>query len=137
MSADAAELLLARAGANMQQLSQEVDKLCLHAGSGGTIDVETAALLTAATVEEDVFALVDAIAELRIDQAIRLYRELLVRREEPIKIAALIARQLKNHAANQRAGAASIFTSANGWSIRLASVCSQACSGEEPKVSSG
>ena len=50
MSPDAAELLLARAGSNMQQLSQEVDKLCLHAGSGGTIDVETAALMTAATV---------------------------------------------------------------------------------------
>ncbi|OMF22420.1 DNA polymerase III subunit delta [Paenibacillus sp. FSL H8-0548] len=95
MTADAAELLLSRAGAGMQQLSQEVDKLCLHAGKGGTIDIETASLLTAATVEEDVFALVDAIAELRIDKAIRLYRELLVRREEPIKIAALIARQLR------------------------------------------
>lgn len=95
LSSDAAELLLSRAGANMQQLSQEVDKLCLHAGTGGVIDVETASMLTAATVEEDVFALVDAIAELRIDKAIRLYRELLVRREEPIKIAALIARQLR------------------------------------------
>jgi len=92
---DAAELLLSRAGASMQQLSQEVDKLCLHAGPGGTIDLESAALLTASTVEEDVFALVDAIAELRIDRAVRLYRELLVRREEPIKIAALIARQLR------------------------------------------
>ncbi|RCW51327.1 DNA polymerase III subunit delta [Paenibacillus prosopidis] len=95
MTAEAAELLLVRAGAGMQQLAQEVDKLCLHAGSGGSIDVEQASLLTAATVEEDVFALVDAIAELRIDRAIRLYRELLIRREEPIKIAALIARQLR------------------------------------------
>lgn len=95
MTAEAAELLLVRAGAGMQQLAQEVDKLCLHAGSGGSIDVEQASLLTAATVEEDVFALVDAIAELRIDRAVRLYRELLVRREEPIKIAALIARQLR------------------------------------------
>ncbi|MNZ66986.1 DNA polymerase III subunit delta [compost metagenome] len=95
MSAEAADLLLLRSGVNMQQLAQEVDKLCLHAGAGGTIDVEQALLLTAASVEEDVFALVDAIAELRTDRAIRLYRELLVRREEPIKIAALIARQLR------------------------------------------
>ncbi|CAM4311556.1 DNA polymerase III subunit delta [Paenibacillus alkaliterrae] len=95
LTVEAAELLLIRAGANMQQLAQEVDKLCLHAGEGGSIDVEQAGLLTAATVEEDVFALVDAIAELRIDRAVRLYRELLVRREEPIKIAALIARQLR------------------------------------------
>lgn len=95
MASEVADLLLLRAGVNMQQLSQEVDKLCLHVGAGGTIDVEQAALLTAATVEEDVFALVDAIAELRIDRAVMLYRELLVRREEPIKIAALIARQLR------------------------------------------
>ncbi|NIK77363.1 DNA polymerase-3 subunit delta [Paenibacillus castaneae] len=95
LTGEAAELLLTRTGANMQQLAQEVDKLCLHAGAGGTIDVETTAMLTSATVEEDVFALVDAIAELQIDRAIRLYRELLIRREEPIKIAALIARQLR------------------------------------------
>ncbi len=95
MSEDAADLLLARVGHSMQQLSQEVDKLCLHVGEGGVIDSEQAALLTASTVEEDVFALVDAIAELRVDRALRLYRELLVRREEPIKIAALIARQLR------------------------------------------
>jgi DNA polymerase-3 subunit delta len=95
LSEGAAELLLARVGNGMQQLSQEVDKLCLHVGEGGSIDAEQAALLTASTVEEDVFALVDAIAELRLDRALRLYRELLVRREEPIKIAALIARQLR------------------------------------------
>lgn len=92
---DAAELLLARVGVNMGQLAQEVDKLSLHAGEGGTIGVEQADQLTAATVEEDVFVLVDAIALLRIDKALQLYRQLLIRREEPIKIAALIARQLR------------------------------------------
>ncbi len=95
MTEEAAELLLVRVGVNMGQLAQEVDKLCLHAGEGGVIGAEQAALLTAATVEEDVFALVDAIAELRVDKALTLYRQLLVRKEEPIKIAALIARQLR------------------------------------------
>ncbi|MCR2803210.1 DNA polymerase III subunit delta [Paenibacillus soyae] len=95
MTEAAAELLFSRVGVNMGQLAQEVDKLCLHAGEGGVIDAEQAAMLTAATVEEDVFALVDAIAELRVDKALELYRQLLVRKEEPIKIAALIARQLR------------------------------------------
>ncbi|RIX54100.1 DNA polymerase III subunit delta [Paenibacillus nanensis] len=95
MEEAAADLLLVRVGVNMGQLAQEVDKLCLHAGEGGSITVEQAAMLTAATVEEDVFALIDAIAELRVDKALELYRQLLVRREEPIKIAALIARQLR------------------------------------------
>lgn len=95
LTADAADLLIARVGVNTGQLSQEVDKLCLHAGEGGVIEVEQAEMLTAATVEEDVFALVDAIAELRIDRALGMYHRLLIRREEPIKIAALIARQLR------------------------------------------
>lgn len=95
MAEEAAELLISRVGVNMGQLAQEVDKLCLHAGEGGLISAEQAAMLTAATVEEDVFALIDAIAELRVDKALELYRQLLVRREEPIKIAALIARQLR------------------------------------------
>lgn len=95
LESEAADLLFMRTGANMQQLAQEVDKLCLHAGAGGTITAEEASMLTAATAEEDVFALIEAIAELRIDRALRMYRELLIRREEPIKIAALIARQLR------------------------------------------
>ena len=67
LTQDAAELLIVRAGVNMQQLAQEVDKLCTYAGDGGAIDAEQAAMLTAATVEEDVFALIDAISELQID----------------------------------------------------------------------
>jgi DNA polymerase-3 subunit delta len=95
LTSEAVELLIARVGTGTGPLAQEVDKLCLHAGEGGTIDVEQAAMLTAATVEEDVFALVDAIAELRVDRALGMYHSLLARREEPIKIAALIARQLR------------------------------------------
>ncbi|MFC0333643.1 DNA polymerase III subunit delta [Paenibacillus sepulcri] len=92
---EAAELLLARTGTNMQQLAHEVDKLCLHAGPGGTIDVSEVETLIASTVEEDVFALIDAMATLKVDRALKLYGELLLRKEEPIKIAALIARQLR------------------------------------------
>ena len=40
MNREAAELLLARTGTNMQQLAHEVDKLCLHAGVGGTIQAD-------------------------------------------------------------------------------------------------
>ncbi|WP_338551991.1 DNA polymerase III subunit delta [Paenibacillus sp. KS-LC4] len=95
LDTEAAELLLLRVGAHMQQLALEVDKLCLHAGAGGQIGRKEVELLTVSTVEEDVFALVDAIAELQVDRSLRLYRQLLIRREEPIKIAALIARQLR------------------------------------------
>ncbi|WP_308640000.1 DNA polymerase III subunit delta [Paenibacillus silvisoli] len=95
MSRDAAQLLLARTGTNMQQLAHEVDKLCLHAGSGGAIGVTDVEQLIVSTVEEDVFALIDAMASLQVERALKLYGELLLRREEPIKIAALIARQFR------------------------------------------
>ncbi|BBH21328.1 DNA polymerase III subunit delta [Paenibacillus baekrokdamisoli] len=95
MSREAAELLLSRTGTNMQQLAHEVDKLCLHAGVGGTIRPIDVEQLIASTVEEDVFALIDSMASQQVDKALKLYRELLLRREEPIKIAALMARQLR------------------------------------------
>lgn len=92
---EAAQLLIARLGTSMRQIAAEIDKLCLFVGEGGTIDEAAAASLTAASAEEDVFALVDAIAELQIGKALQMYRQLLLRREEPIKIAALIARQVR------------------------------------------
>lgn len=95
LDADGADLMIARIGMNTGSLSQELDKLCLHAGKGGAIGVREVGELTVASLEEDVFALVDAIAELNIRRALDLYRQLLTRREEPIKIAALIARQLR------------------------------------------
>ncbi|PWV98404.1 DNA polymerase III delta subunit [Paenibacillus cellulosilyticus] len=95
MEDDAAELLVTRTGNRLQQLAQETDKLCLYAGEGGRIDVASVEELTASTVEEDVFSLIDAIASMQKDKALRLYRELLLRREEPIKIAALLASQLR------------------------------------------
>ncbi|MCM3746444.1 DNA polymerase III subunit delta [Paenibacillus pasadenensis] len=95
LNQEAAELLVARLGTGMQALAQEVDKLCLFAGEGGVIGREDVSRLTAATVEEDVFGLIDAIAELRMDRTLAMYRELLLRKEEPIRIAALVARQLR------------------------------------------
>lgn len=95
MGRDAAQLLLARTGTNMQQLAHEVDKLCLHAGHGGAVTSGDVESLIASTVEEDVFALIDAMASLQVDKALKLYAELLLRREEPIKIAALVARQFR------------------------------------------
>lgn len=91
----AAELITVRCGTRLQQLSQEVDKLCLYVGEGGTIGISEVELLTIPSLEEDVFALVDAMAALQTGRALELYRALLLRKEEPIKIVALLARQLR------------------------------------------
>lgn len=91
----AAELLVQRTGNSMQALAQELDKLCLHSGEGGHISVSLVNEFTTSTIEEDVFSLVDSIVTNNTNKAILLYRELLIKREEPIKIVALIARQIR------------------------------------------
>ena len=93
--AGAADTLVSYAGTGLQTLSAEVDKLCLYAGYGGTIrraDIES---LVARSTEQNVFALVEELANLRLEKALGLFYELLKQREEPIKIAALIARQFR------------------------------------------
>jgi DNA polymerase-3 subunit delta len=92
---ETADALIRRAGANLQTLAAETDKLCLYAGPGGTVRTEHVEALTAPVLEDDVFALVDALAEGDTGRAVSLYRQLLERKEEPIRIAALIARQFR------------------------------------------
>lgn len=93
--AGAAETLVSYAGTGLQTLSAEVDKLCLFAGNGGTIKRADIESLVARSTEQNVFALVEELANLRLEKALGLFYELLKQREEPIKIAALIARQFR------------------------------------------
>lgn len=91
----AAEAIVRNAGTSLQTLAGEIEKLCLYAGDGGTIDTSTVDMLVARSTEQNVFALVEDIANLRLDKALGIYYELLKQREEPIKIAALITRQFR------------------------------------------
>ena len=92
---DTAEALIRRAGTNLQTLAAETDKLCLYAGPGSAILREHVEALTAPVLEDDVFALVDALMAGDTGRAVTLYRRLLERKEEPIRIAALIASQFR------------------------------------------
>jgi DNA polymerase-3 subunit delta len=92
---DAAEALIRRAGTNLQTLAAETDKLCLYAGPGGAVLREHVEALTAPVLEDDVFALIDALTGGDAIRAVALYRQLLERKEEPIRIAALIASQFR------------------------------------------
>nr|WP_243895873.1 DNA polymerase III subunit delta [Paenibacillus sp. F411] len=91
----AAEMLVRNAGTGLQTLAGEVDKLCLFAGRGCVITGAVVHQLVARSTEQSVFALVEDIANLRLNQALSIFYELLKQREEPIKIAALITRQFR------------------------------------------
>ncbi|MFC3745411.1 DNA polymerase III subunit delta [Paenibacillus sp. GCM10012306] len=90
-----AEALIANAGTGLQGLTGEMDKLCLFAGQGGIVDTAAVESLVHRGTEQNVFTLVEDIANLRLDKALNTLYELLKQREEPIKIAALIARQFR------------------------------------------
>jgi DNA polymerase-3 subunit delta len=93
---EAAEELLRRAGADMQTLAAETDKLCLHAGENGTITPENVAELVASAAEQNVFKLTEELAALRTEKVLALYHDLLKQREEPIKLVSLLVRQFRN-----------------------------------------
>ncbi|MGG6314063.1 DNA polymerase III subunit delta [Paenibacillus macerans] len=95
ISREAAEALVAAGGVQMATLAAEVDKLCLYAGVGGIVEAAAIEQLVARSTEQNVFAMVEHIAALKLEPALRIFYELLKQREEPIKIAALIARQFR------------------------------------------
>ncbi|KPL58631.1 DNA polymerase III subunit delta [Rossellomorea vietnamensis] len=92
---DAVELLLTLAGTNLMMLTQELDKLSLYASDTNRIDVEVVERLTARSLEQNIFTLVDKVVHRKIDEALRIYYDLLKQNEEPLKILAILAGQFR------------------------------------------
>ncbi|AZH30389.1 MULTISPECIES: DNA polymerase III subunit delta [Paenibacillus] len=95
LAAGAAERLIQYTGTGLQSLAAEIDKLCLYAGAQGTISSADIESLVPRNTEQNVFAMVEDLANLRLDKALSIFYELLKQKEEPIKIAALITRQFR------------------------------------------
>ncbi|MCA1063469.1 DNA polymerase III subunit delta [Rossellomorea sp. AcN35-11] len=91
----AIESLLALAGTNLMMLTQELDKLSLYASDTNRIDMEVVERLTARSLEQNIFALVDKVVHRRIDEALRIYYDLLKQNEEPLKILSILAGQFR------------------------------------------
>jgi DNA polymerase-3 subunit delta len=92
---EAAQALIQASGVHMGGLASELDKLCLFVGQGQEIEVEAINQLVERNTEQNVFVMVEHIANLKLDEALNIFYELLKQREEPIKIVALIARQFR------------------------------------------
>ncbi|GGN96917.1 DNA polymerase III subunit delta [Saccharibacillus kuerlensis] len=95
LSQDAADMLLKRAGTSLGTLSAEIEKLSLFAGAGGSVSADDVEKLVAIGTEQSVFVLIEHIANLKLQQALNIFYDLLKQREEPIKIVSLIARQFR------------------------------------------
>jgi len=92
---EAAETLRMLVGSNMSQLNQEIEKLKLFCLKEKRVDEETVGELVSRSLEDNVFRLVDLIVDRNLKGALEIYRDLLKRNEEPIKILAVVASQLR------------------------------------------
>jgi DNA polymerase III subunit delta len=91
----AAEKLLLLVGHHLCLLQQECIKLATYVGQQGTITPATVSALVPRTLEQDVFQLINRVACRRVDEAFQIWFDLLYRREEPIRILALLMRQFR------------------------------------------
>ncbi|GAE33345.1 DNA polymerase III subunit delta [Halalkalibacter akibai] len=92
---DGKDSLLERVGPQLLLLASEVEKLALYVNGDRVVDREVVELLVARSLEQDVFALIDFAIKKQLDKALIIYHDLLKQREEPLKLLALIARQLR------------------------------------------
>jgi DNA polymerase III subunit delta len=95
IDAQALKELALLVGPNLSLLDSECRKLATHVGEGGKVYVRTVVELVPRTLEQDVFKLTENIARRRIDEALRVWQDLMYQKEEPIRILALIIRQFR------------------------------------------
>lgn len=92
---EVAALLIERVGRSLFLLASEMEKLTAYAAGGESIGVEDVRRVTVPRVEENIFAVVDAIGERRPARALAGIRELLAAGEPGPVIVAMIARQFR------------------------------------------
>ncbi|MFZ2956153.1 MAG: DNA polymerase III subunit delta [Candidatus Ozemobacteraceae bacterium] len=96
---EAADLLLTRIGDDLRLLSQEVGKLAMQAGKGGTISL---ALVTAGVAymrQDTVFDLIGHIGRRRLPEALRMFESMIHRGEAPQGIWYMIQKTLREYRA--------------------------------------
>lgn len=92
---EAAQLLVQNVGNNMQLLMNEIEKIALYAGASGEVTAEMIEAIAIRSLEQNIFKLIDFIVIKRTDEALALLTDMLLQREEPVKILLLIARQYR------------------------------------------
>ena len=90
---DALNLLLDRTGTNMENIRREVEKLVCYKYYEEGITVTDVEELCIVQIQNQIFDMVEAVAQKKQKEALKLYYNLLALKEAPMKILALIARQ--------------------------------------------
>ena len=91
---DVIRFLIDRVGSNIGRINNELDKIKLYK-EDKVITKEDIVNLTSKNIDVDIFELVDSIIIRNKDKAISIYKEMLKRNEEPIKIMIMLANQFR------------------------------------------
>lgn len=86
------DYLLAKLPDTLDQISNELDKLCLYTSKIEKADID---LVISKKTEDNAFELVNAIVKRDMVKVMHVYQDLMVLNEEPIKLIVLIAGQFR------------------------------------------
>ncbi len=90
----ASEILL-RTGNKLQALSLEIEKIISYTGDSNVILMEDVAVVTPMPIEDNIFAVVDAIGSKKPAQALAGIESLIKQKHQPPVIMSMIARQIR------------------------------------------
>lgn len=95
MTEAVAEQLIALTGKNLSLIHKEMEKLLLASHDEEAITEVHLETFVPRTMEDNIFALINEIANRNIGKAFFILKDLYIQKEEPIKILMLIARQVR------------------------------------------
>lgn len=94
LTEEAAECLLEEAGASMNQLQMELEKVISYALERDSITLADVQAVCVNQAENKIFDMLDAIGNQNREQAVKLYQDLLALREPAMRILYLLTRQI-------------------------------------------
>lgn len=92
---DALNLLLQRTGTDLSLIMNELPKLKLASVESKQIDKMVVGELVSKSLDQNVFDLVNDVMGKRIEAALNLYRQLILTKEEPLRINAVLVSQFR------------------------------------------
>lgn len=95
IEADALEELLVLTDRNLSKSMQELDKLMIYHQEDKQIELTTVKELVPKTLEQNIFELNELVLNKKAQRSIELYQDLLMQKEDPIKIIALMIGQFR------------------------------------------
>jgi len=91
----AINLLLKYTAHNMTTIAQEADKLVAYVGQSTTVTADDIKAVCSPTLQTRVFDLIGVMGNGHVGQAVNMYRDMILMKEQPLMILAMIIRQFR------------------------------------------